>query len=188
MTYTDTAPSADRPRSYDGGYMEAGRTAEKKVMAWLERQPWVLGLDDLRSLRPLREADVDLGIKLIDGRATLAEIKSDNHLGIKGNFLFEALRINHTAPPDRAVTLGWSARSPARWLLYYAPSFDRVYQIEMDDFRAALQDYTREIRKKSRIDYVETDKIKSTVNVLIPEKFVTRMQSYRVHDISPGLR
>ena len=101
--------------------MEAGRNAEEVVLQWLAEQPWVIGVEDLRSLRVMREADVDCSCQLIDGRNSLLEIKSDRHLGCSGNFLFEVLRINHTAPPNKACVLGWSARSPALQLAYYAP-------------------------------------------------------------------
>lgn len=164
-------PSASRPRSYDGGYMEFGKRAEEAVLEFLRRRPGVLGVDDLRDLRPMQKADVDCSIETADGRSTLAEIKGDKHLGKSGNVLFEALRINHTAPPHRAVTLGWSARSPATYFLYYAPNATRgesIYQCRADALRQHVQRYTRRVRKQTRIDYVETDGIKSTVNLLIP--------------------
>jgi len=63
---------ADKRRSYSGDYMEAGRYAEDVVMPWLMTRPWVLGVDDLRNFRPTQEADVDVSIRLTDGRVTLA--------------------------------------------------------------------------------------------------------------------
>lgn len=181
--FADSRPIATRERSYSGGYMAAGKAAEEAVLSWLQQAPWVVGIEDLRSLRVMREADVDCSVTLIDGRVTLAEIKSDRHLGKSGNFLFETLRINHTAPPEKAMVLGWSARSPARQLLYYAPSFRAVHSILMDEFRRAMQGYTEESRRKTRFDYVETDTIKSTVNILIPDRFVRAMPSYKQYSI-----
>lgn len=163
--------------------MADGKKAEEKVLGWLAREPWVIGVEDLRSLRQMREADVDCSVALIDGRVTLAEIKSDRHLGVSGNFLFEVLRINHTAPPEKAVTLGWSSRTPARQILYYAPACDVVHSILADEFRRAMQAYTDVTRKGSRIDYVETDRIKSTINILIPSRFVEAMTSYRKYEL-----
>jgi len=121
-------PGAIAQRSYSGHYMKVGQEAETRIMEWLTGNPHILKIDDLRQFRALREADVDTSIHLTDGRIVLAEIKSDWHLGTSGNVLFEILRINHTAQTDRCVTLGWSARSPAKWLLYYAPQFKSVYQ------------------------------------------------------------
>lgn len=184
MNDETTIPSADRMRSYDSGYMQAGKKAENIVMQWLREQPWTIGVDDLRPLRIMQEADVDCTIKTADGRITLAEIKSDKHLGISKNVLFEALRINHTCVADKAVTLGWSARSPAKWLLYYAPSVQKIYQMTMDDLRRACQKYTNEVRKRAFIDYVPTDNIKSTVNILIPKEYVESMDSFKIHDLA----
>lgn len=158
-------------RNYDGHYMDVGKNAEKVVMEWLSNNPYVIGVNDLRSLREMREADVDCSLQLSDGRVVLAEIKSDYHLGVSGNVLFEMLRINHTSPPDRAVTLGWSGRSPAKWLLFYAPQSDSLYKCEFTELRRAFQKYTSESRKNTRIDYVVTDAIKSTVNALIPFEY-----------------
>ncbi len=53
-----TTPSENRPRSYKGGYMAAGRAAEGIVMAWLGERPEVIGVENLTELRQLREAGV----------------------------------------------------------------------------------------------------------------------------------
>lgn len=161
--------------------MVAGRKAEEIILTWLAAQPWIVGVEDLRPFRPLREADVDCSLALSDGRVTLAELKSDRHLGRSGKYLFEVLRLNHTAPSDRAVTLGWSARSPARWLLFYAPYKHEIHQILMDEYRNAVQTYTGEVRGRTEFSYVPTDRIKSTVNILVPSKYVTGKPSYRLH-------
>jgi hypothetical protein len=177
----DTIPDPRRERSYNGGYMAAGRASEEIVLAWLARRPWVIGVEDLRSLRQMREADVDCGVSLIDGRNTLAEIKSDAHLDRSGNFWFEVLRVNHTAPPDRSVTLGWSARSPARVLIFHAPSSRKIHVIPMDQFRTAMQGYTVSTRKFC-LNIVPTDCIKSTVNILIPAHHVVTQPGYKNYD------
>lgn len=165
------AVGANKARSYSGDYMEDGMKAQDIVLDFLRNRPDVIGVDDLSQLKILQEADVDCMIKTRDGLVTLAEIKSDNHIGKSGNILFEVLRINHTATPDHAVTLGWSARTPAKYLIYYSPDLNKIYVITSDNLRKAMQKYTGEIRKYSRIDYVCTDNIKSTINILIPEKY-----------------
>ena len=174
---------ADKPRSYNGDYMEAGRVAEEVCMAFIRSNPKVVKLEDTRDLRVMREADVDCAIHLYNGRCLLAEIKSDKHLGVTGNVLFEVLRINHTCKPETACVLGWSARSPAQWLLYYAPSVQRIYLGDFRDFRAAFQAYTKAARRGTRLDYVETDAIKSTVNVLIPWEHCKDV--FKVYDAKP---
>jgi hypothetical protein len=123
---------------------------------------------------------VDCSVALCDGRVTLAEIKSDAHLGVSGNVLFEVLRINHTAPHDRAVTLGWSARTPAHWLLFYAPSVGKLYRWRMEDYRNGLQLYTGAERSKARVSFVSTDKIKSTLNILVPEDWMKPFQVFQI--------
>jgi hypothetical protein len=176
-------PDENKERSYDGDYMAVGKRAEDIILAWLEAHPDVIGVEDLRPLRVMRDADVDCSIRLMDGTVTLAEIKSDAHLGRSGNMLFEVLRINHTCVTDRSATLGWSARSPAIWLLYYAPHTNQIYRIRMSEFREAMQEYTKANRKSTRIDYVPTDSIKSTVNILIPAVFVKNKPSFSVHSL-----
>lgn len=162
---------ADKARSYSGDYMAAGVKAQNIVLDFLRKRPDVIGVDDLSQLKVMQEADVDCMIKTRDGLVTLAEIKSDRYIGKSGNVLFEVLRINHTAMPDHCLTLGWSARTPAKYLIYYSPDLHNLYVITADNLRRAMQKYTSENRKASNISYVETDAIKSTVNILIPEKY-----------------
>ena len=159
---------ADKPRSYSGDYMDLGRRGEEIVISWLRAHSHILKVEDVREFRFTREIDVDCIVYLDDGRVALAEIKTDSHLGRSGNVLFEVLRLNHTAPSDHAGTLGWSLRSPAKWLLFYAPAVAKIYRVRFEDYRRAWQRYTRERRKLCRYDFVSTDSIKSTFNFLIP--------------------
>lgn len=159
---------AEKRRSYDGDYMEAGKRAEAICMEFLRRRPEVADMDDLRDLRAMQKADCDCVCYLYSGQVCLAEIKSDKHLGVTGNVLFEVLRINHTCDPLNAGTLGWSLRSPAQFVVYYAPSVSSIYMARFADLRKAFQAYTRRVRKAVRLDVVPTDNIKTTVNVLLP--------------------
>jgi len=173
---------ADKQRSYNGDYMAAGKYAEAICLEFVKRSPSVLAIEDTRNLRVLREADVDCVMHLYDGRCHLAEFKSDAHLGVTGNVLFEVLRVNHTAPPEKSCVLGWSARSPAKFLLYFAPEKRCIYLCTFDGLRGAFQRYTRDQRKRTRLDWVNTDSIKSTVNVLIPWGYCEEV--FTVHDVS----
>jgi len=175
---------ATKQRSYSGDYKAIGTRAEEIVMQFLENRPNVIGLNDFRELKVIQESDIDIAIKTRDGLVTLAEIKSDYHLGVSGNVLFEVLRINHTAPPDKTLTLGWSGRTPAKYLLYYAPQVHSIYLCKTDDLRAALQRYTKEARKNMIIKVVETDAIKTTINILIPERYCRNVFTiYRLNQI-----
>lgn len=185
MTLFDTTPSADRPRTYSGAYMAAGRDAEEKVLAWLRRQRWIAEVVDLRSYTDMQRLDVDCSLALTDGRNGFAEIKSDRHLKENGtgNFLFEILRINHECPADRFCTLGWGARSAATWLLLYSPQEETIHYISTFDYRTAFQNYTRQARAKTKIRYIPTDEDKSTIAILIPDEFVKPMPSYKCFDL-----
>ena len=178
---TSCRTGADQDRSYNGHYMEAGKKAEVIIMQWLEDNPQVVGVEDLRSLRQMREADVDVSLCLYDGRIALAEIKSDWHLGVSGNVLFEVLRINHTCNPEHSCTLGWSARSPARWLLFYAPQMESIYRLTFAEYRNGMQRATQD--KDPIIRVVRTDRIKTTINLLIPEKYFPSMLKYVANDV-----
>ncbi|KKL75859.1 hypothetical protein LCGC14_2050700 [marine sediment metagenome] len=161
----------DKHRSYNGDYMETGKTGEKVVIDWLQSRPNILGVTDFRDIRRIHEADVDVGVRLYTGQVCLAEIKTDTYLGCSGNILNEVLRINHYAPHEHAGYLGWTLRSPARWLLYYAPNKvpKAIYKAEFSQVRLVLQRFTREMRKKLKFQITATDAGKTTYNILIPE-------------------
>lgn len=168
MSDTRAAPSAERQRTYNGDYMRVGRNAEEIVLRWLRANPHVVGIEDLRELRVMHEADVDCVLVTRDGRCPLVEIKSDAHLGVSKNVLFEVLRINHTCTPEKAGGLGWSLRSPATYFMYYAPATDEIWQCRPDDLRKAFQEYTKTARRSTALQWIETDNIKSTLVVLLP--------------------
>lgn len=174
----DTTPSKDRARSYSGDYMALGQAGEEIAINWLKNRPHVVDYDDLRDLRPMQKADVDCQIFTADGKVALVEIKTDTHLGKTKNVVFEALRINHTCRPDRAVTLGWSARSPAEFILYVAVSVNQIWIARFEAFRQAVQQYTQEARRDTRIIYTETDSIKSTINILMPIQYAGCFKKY----------
>lgn len=158
-----------KPRSYSGDYMDIGKQGEKVVIEWVKERPNVLGITDYREIREVHEADVDVGVRLYSGQICLAEIKTDTHLGISGNILNEVLRINHYAEHQYAGYLGWTLRSPAEWLLYYAPNRNRpaIYKAKFSDIRLVLQRFTKE--NDIQFQITRTDEIKTTYNFLIPE-------------------
>ena len=90
---------------------------------------------------------VDCGVKLYTGQICLAEIKTDTNLGVSGNVLCEVLRINHHSDSKYAGYLGWTFRSPAQFLLYYAPNRKppAIYKGEFYYVRKVIQDYTKRI-------------------------------------------
>lgn len=160
-----------KQRSYSGDYMQVGKAGEKIVIDYLRQSPSIIGVKDWSEVKEVQEADIDCAIKTIDGNILLAEIKTDNYLGATGNILFEILRINHTCDPQYSLTLGWSGRTPANYIIYYGPNINQMYVFKTSDLRRAMQKYTAENRKQSKISIVETDNIKTTLNILIPIKY-----------------
>lgn len=159
----------EKHRSYGGDYMEIGKKGEQVVMRWLESRPNVLGITDFRDIRQIQEADVDVGVRLYTGQICLAEIKTDTYLGVSGNVLNEVLRINHYSDHEFAGYLGWTLRSPAQWLLYYAPNRKppAVYKATFAGVRLVLQRFTKD--NIVSIQNIRTDSGKTTYNILVPE-------------------
>ncbi len=160
---------AEKARSYNGDYMRIGKLGEVICMEWLEKHPSICEIIDFRNIRTIHECDIDCGVKLYTGNICLVEIKTDTYLGVTGNILCEVLRINHTCESAFAGYLGWMLRSPAKYLLYYAPNRQppAIYKGEFSLIRRVIQDYTR--KQNPRIDIVRTDNLKTTINFLIPE-------------------
>lgn len=180
-------------RSYTGGMMAKGKTGEAIVLGWLQRRPDVLEMEDLRDLRPMRKADADAIVFTRDGLNAFVEIKLDNNLGRTGNVLFEIMRVNHGAAPERACTLGWSMRSPATWLLYYAPANRQLFVFRFSTFRQVFQRWTdrqRRVLEKNgnapnmagHMRWINTDADKSTLTVLVPLKEFPS-NSYGVYEL-----
>ncbi len=158
-----------KQRSYGGDYMKIGKDGEEIVMRWLKSRPNVLGITDFRDIRQVHEADIDVGVRLYTGQVCLAEIKTDTYLGVTDNVLNEVLRINHYSEHEFAGYLGWTLRSPAQWLLYYAPNRKppAIYKAKFADVRLVLQRFTKD--NTVAFQTTRTDSGKTTYNVLIPE-------------------
>ncbi len=180
-------------RSYDGAMMGKGKEGERVILAWLNDNPTTIEVDDLRDLRPMQKADVDCAIYNEDGTVCLAEIKSDDWLVEGGNVAFEYMRINHTAPPDKSCVLGWTARTPAKYVMYYATKEKRVYVFKSESLRRTFQKFTSDKRPKggewfSRLNdlkmrWISTDSIKSTLIVCIPLSMFAA-SDYKAYDVS----
>ena len=177
----DTTPSASRPRSYSGGYMQAGKTAEAIFLDFLWSHKETIYVEDVRSQKQWQECDVDFRV-LRNGSDNWLDVegKHDRRLDRSGYWLFELFRVNHTAPANRLFVDGWSVRSAASHLLFYAPFTNRIHSIRVRDYRLACSNAVR--LKLCRYDLVPTDTIKTTVNAYFPEEFVQEMQSYQVFD------
>lgn len=161
-------------RSYDGDYMSDGQRGEQIVIEWLSNRDEIESIIDVRQDQSMQRDDVDLQITT-NQKIVLIEIKTDKHLGLSNNILFEKARINHvTTDSANCVTLGWSVRSSADWIIYYGPSVNKLYLIRLHDLQRAFQKYSKDARDKINVKIIPTDEIKSTVNVLIPMSYVER--------------
>lgn len=177
-----TTIGSEKARSYSGDYMQDGRLAEEVCLRYLRGMAGVATVDDVRKVVAWQQRDVDFVVHLGNGLEASVEVKSDRHLGVSPNVIFEVLRINHTAEPDLACSMGWSARSGADWFVFYSPVRRAVYVCRAHELRRAFQRYTRKMRKQVRLNYVPTDAIKSTVNVLLPMDACEGV--FTVHDVS----
>lgn len=186
MLQHDTMPSADRQRSYTGGYMEAGKHAEKIVLAWLRTLSNVAFVDDVRANAEYQSREIDFKIHKQDGGPPInCEVKSDGHLGVTGNWLFELYRINIIAPVDKHFVPGWSARSEADLLLVYAPATDKIHSIPFREYRAAF--LSAVARGECKFGIVPTDRVKRTINAYFPEGYVESNPRYKRYDAPPEI-
>lgn len=180
-------------RSYDGAMMAKGKEGENIVWRWLQDHPSVIGVDDFRDLRAMQRADVDFGIYYTDGTVALAEIKSDRWLCMGGNVTFEFMRIYHTARPDKACILGWTARTPAEFVMFYASKEEHVYVFTSTALRRVMQKFTQNRRPqlsewlsalpRMNMNWISTDATKSTLCFFIPlSEF--KQTEYKRYDVS----
>ena len=165
-------------RSYDGAMMEKGKEGEGVIWRWLQDHPDTIGVDDLRDLRPMQKADVDFAIYNADGTVFLAEVKLDQWLCEGGNVTFEFMRIQHNAPADKSCVLGWTARTPAKFVMFYASKERHVYIFPALALRKVMQRFTHRRRPergawinelpKMNMRWISTDAGKSTLCFFIP--------------------
>lgn len=155
--------------SYAGHYMQVGAKAETLVYNWLSNRPAIARIEDLRDDPKWRSQDVDFLVCTTSGQEYHIEVKSDWHLGVSGNVLFELSRIYN----DNVVN-GWTGKTPAQYILYYAPQISELWTIKTNDLRIAISAYLQDVGQKANIRIVLTDESKTTVNVLIPETYFER--------------
>lgn len=158
-------------KTYCGSLMEKGKKAEDIIFAWLKTSPYAGQIIDTREFRFSQRLDVDCGIEDMHGRVVLGEIKSDAWLGKSGNILFELFRINHFVPPFHY--LGWGWRSPAERLFYYSPYKQAVYVFKFCEMRKRIGEIVSKTDPcilQGWFRVIPTDRQKTTINLLIPEK------------------
>jgi len=152
-------------KDYSGSLMKIGTDNENKIIDWLK----VNNRDilDFRDIRLAQRADIDFGIETVDGAILLAEVKSDKWIKEAGNFLFEWNRINHYVE-NKWFYLGWGWRSPAQYLIVRNPETGETFVFNFLQLRKFIGLHVKENCKYIKFSAVETDKQKTTFNLLIP--------------------
>lgn len=153
-------------KSYDGELMKIGKSNEEIIFNWLKKN--YKDIIDFRDFRLTQRVDVDCGIETIDRNILLAELKADNHISETGNLLLENNRFNHFIRTDKMFYLGWAWRSPAQKLIIRNPKTHETFVFDFNILRKKVGEYISKIGKKLKVIIVETDKQKTTLNLLIP--------------------
>ena len=154
-------------KTYNGDLMAKGTANESIILGWLKK--YAKKILDFREFRLAQRIDVDFGIETIDGEIILAEIKADRWISETGNLCFEQNRINHFAP-NKWFYLGWGWRSPAQKLIVRNPESGETFIFNFFQLRRFVGSYIAKKGKDLKIIIVETDKQKTTFNILIPMK------------------
>jgi hypothetical protein len=157
--------------------MEVGSKVEAIIMDYLRSQRRVASVQDLRDIPEFRAQDVDFCVIMEDGRRVLVEVKSDYYLGQSGNILFELNRVYHDS---KSVQIGWSARTPAEWVIYYGPQIGEIWQVKTCNLQQAFHAYLIAEGNKARIISVPTDAKVTTINVLIPEHYIQNIHKVKI--------
>lgn len=163
----------------DQSLLLIGQVAEAIVIEFLKSLSHVVPpIDDLRDIEEWQKKEVDFRVTLKSGEVKLIEVKSDKHIGKSGRALFEVCRIHHvTDNPKHAVYPGWSTFSESDTIFVWCPTTLELFVFFTSDLRRAVQGYTQEARKSTRIDYVYSDSTRSTINILVPLTYL----SYRIY-------
>jgi hypothetical protein len=159
----------------DGELLEEGREGEEIVRQFLEKHPSVATVDDLRSDPHWQSKDVDYCANLHEnGGKWYIEAKSDQHIARTQNVLFELARIQHSDDP--CARLGWSVFSEASYLMIWCKPKQFLYWIDVSSFRRGMQRYVTDARGTTKVVHVNSDNTRTTINVLIPIRYMPYRQ------------
>lgn len=156
-------------KTYNGVLMAKGKQNETSVLNWLNSRIQNREIIDFREFKLAQRIDVDFGIESIDGDIVLLEVKSDKWIKENGNLCFEQNRINHFVA-GKHFYLGWGWRSPAKKLLVRNPETCEAFVFDFEKLRMQIGIHIANAGKNLKIAIVETDKQKTTFNLLVPMK------------------
>jgi len=152
-------------KSYNGVLMKNGTDNENKILEWIKLNS--KDILDFREFRLSQRMDIDFGIETLDGTILLAEVKSDKWISESGNLLFEWNRINHYVD-NKWFYLGWGWRSPAQLIIIRNPNTGETFVFNFFNLRKFIGLHVNENGRNLKFTIVETDKQKTTFNILIP--------------------
>lgn len=168
-------PSSQRPRSYDGDYMDDCRKAESAVQSFLTWNENITDVQDVREVKEYQSKDIDFLASYKAGpfgKLPLAiEAKADKHLGKTGNVLFEVFRAYLEVKAESLLRTGWSWHSEADCFCMWGTSTRLLYVVPAYELRAGLQ-RALVAERELKTSQVQTDKNTITYLLLIPEKYV----------------
>lgn len=154
----------------NGELLQIGKAAERMAESWFASQclHWI----DVSNHANYQRREIDfLATDYRTGHERTYEVKSDQHIHRSGNFLFEPVRIHHTAARNCAY-LGWSVFTEADYILVWSPPAQCLYVVEASAARQGFQRYTAARRASTRITWITSDAARSTLNVLIPLRYI----------------
>ena len=155
---------------YRGDQEEYGAEAERVVFRFLESYPGYIEHRDLRKDSLYMNRQVDFGINILN-RWILAEVKGDSHLGKTGNVLYELRR--QIVSPEGLVRVddGWSVRSRADCVLFYASSVKRIYWFDMTEYRRGFMRYTAAMNGQVPVHPCQLTRGRTAYNCYIPIEY-----------------
>lgn len=150
-----------------------GSNTETLVKKWLSDNSTVYRVMDVSKNKTFQRLDVDVVITLKLGLEIQAEIKTDNNLFDTENFLYELQRIYLQADPAHTSTLGWSAKTPAEYIIWYSPKVEKIIVMRTIDYREAFQNYIKAAGSNVKFNTQQTTKnYCTTINVLFPKVYI----------------
>lgn len=157
--------SERQEKSYDGDLMEKGKVIETAVIEWLRGQG--VSVIDVSNNEFMQSLDVDIVFTSKELKTYLGEIKADYRMQETGNICYETMRIYHNIT---RIEHGWGVKSPADYLFYASPPEGNLFIFKFAKLREIVTDYIKRTGKNVKTILVETDKGKTTHNILIPLK------------------
>jgi len=168
------------PPSYYGAIRQVGYQGEAVFEAFCARQSWIEGVRDVRDDPICQRDEIDYIITKTGGFDWRIEVKTESKLDVSGNILIELARINHSGE-HQYMMQGWPWRTASDYIVYYAPTTERLHWWARRDFLAGAYEWVRSRGKALRTLTTETSTERVVISTVVPmDPFMTMRPSYRV--------